>query len=82
MQRCKERTNINQKQLLAITTKTMKNHRKRKYNQRILDGENGSFARLVFTANGRMSMEKKQFYRRLSRLLCEKSGVSYRDTSA
>ena len=29
-----------------------------------------------------MSTETKQFYRRLSQLLCEKSGVSYNDTSA
>ena len=29
-----------------------------------------------------MSSETKQFYRRLSQLLCEESGVSYSDTSA
>ena len=68
-------------QSLAITLKTMENQ-KRKYDQRILDGENGSFNPLVFTNNGGMSTEIKQFYRRLSQLLCEKSGVSYSDTSA
>ena len=29
--------------------------KKRKYNQRILDGENGSFTPLIFTTNGGMS---------------------------
>ena len=62
--------------------KKMENQKKRKNNQRILEGENGSFTPLVFTTNGGMSTETKQFYRRLSQLLCEKSDVSYSDTSA
>ena len=33
-------------------------------------------------ANGGMSTETKQFYRRLSQMLCEKSDVSYSDNSA
>ena len=60
----------------------MENQKKRIYNQRISDGENGSFTLLVFTANGGMSIETKEFHRRLSQLLCEKSDVSYSDTSA
>ena len=32
--------------------------------------------------NGGMSTETKQFYRRLSQMLCEKSDVSYSDNSA
>ena len=67
---------------LATITKTMENQKKRKYNQRILDDENGSFIPLVFTTNGVMSTGTKQFYRRLSQLLCEKSDVNYIDTSA
>ena len=41
-----------------------------------------SFTSLVFTTNGGMSTETKQFYRRLSQLLCEKSDISYSHTSA
>lgn len=32
-----------------------------KYNQQILNGENGCFTSLVFTSNGEMSTETKQF---------------------
>ena len=60
----------------------MENRKKTKYNQRILDGENGSLTPLVFITNGGMSTETKQFYRRLIQLLCEKSDVSSSDTSA
>ena len=67
-------------QSLATTTKTMENQKKRKYNKRILDGENGSFTPLVFTTMA--GWARKQFYRRLSQLLCEKSYVSYSATSA
>ena len=59
-----------------------KPEKKDKYNQRILDGENGSFTSLAFTTNGGMRTETKQFYRPLSQLLCEKSDVSYSDNSA
>ena len=69
-------------QSLVIMMKTMENQKKIKYNQRILDGENGSFTPLVFTTYDGMSMETKQFYRRLSQLLYEKSDVRCNDTSA
>ena len=69
-------------QSLATMMKTMENQKKRKYNQRILDGGNGSFSLVIFTTHGGMSTETKQFYRRPSQLLCEKSGVRYSDTSA
>ena len=59
-------------QSLATMMKTIENQKKRKYNQRILEGENGSFTPLVFTTNDGISTETKQFYRRLSQLLCEK----------
>lgn len=39
-------------------------------------------APLVFMPNGGMSIETKQFYMRLSQLLCEKLDVSYSDASA
>ena len=59
----------------VTTIKTMENQKKRKYNQRILDCENGSYTPLVFTTNGGMSMKTKQFYRRIGQLLCERSDV-------
>ena len=69
-------------QSLATTMKTMENQKKRKCNERILYGKNGSLTPLVFITNGGMSTETKQFHRRLSQLLCEKSDVSYGGTSA
>ena len=45
-------TPIYQNQSPATMMKTMENQKKRQYNQRILDGENGSFALLVFTTYG------------------------------
>ena len=48
-------------QSLATTRKTMENQKKTKYNQRILDGRNGSFTPLVFTTNIGMSTETKEF---------------------
>ena len=59
-------------QSVAITMKTMENHKNRKYNQRILDVENDSFTSLPFTNNGGMSTGTKHFYRRPSQLLCKK----------
>ena len=67
---------------LAITIKTIKNQKKRKYNKRILDGENGSFTTLLLTTNGGMSNKTKNFYKRQIQLSHEKSDVSYSDTSA
>ena len=60
---------------------TMENQKKGKYNQRILDGDNGSFTQLVFTTNGGMSTETRQIYRPLSQVLCEKGNASYSNTS-
>ena len=62
-------------QSLAITRRKWKT-RKKKYNQRILDGENGSFTSLVFTSISGKGTETKQFHRGLIQLLCEKSCVS------
>lgn len=67
-----------QKQLLAAMKTMELNQKKTKYNQRILNGENGFFTSLVFTNSG-MSTETK-YYRRLSQQLIEKSDASYSDT--
>ena len=60
--------------------KTTENQKK-KYNQRILDGEDGFFTLLGFTTNGGISTETEHFYRQPSQLLCERSDISYSDTS-
>lgn len=69
-----------QKQLLAaMKTMELNQKKKKKNNQRILNGENGFFTSLVFTNNSGMSTETKH-YRRLSQQLIEKSNASYSDT--
>ena len=55
-------TPIYRNQSLATTMKTTEDQKKRKYKQWIVDGENDSFTPLVFTTNGGMSTETKQFY--------------------
>ena len=46
--------------------------KKRNYNERILDVDNGSFTPLVFSLNGGMGRECRTFYKRLSVMLAEK----------
>ena len=50
--------------------------KKRKYNQRVLDGEHDIFAPLALTTNGAMSFETRRFYQRSSELLSKKLDVS------
>ncbi len=69
-----------QNQNLASVMKQMEKEKKRKYVNRILDQENGTFTPLVFSANGGMSTETKRFYARLSELLCEKNKSSFSET--
>ena len=58
------------------TMETIENQNK-KYNQWILDDENGTFTPLVFTTSGGMITETKQFYKQISQLFCEKSDLRY-----
>ena len=53
-----------------------KPQKKRKYNQRVLDGEHDIFAPLALTTNGAMSFETRRFYQRSSELLSKKLDVS------
>ena len=46
--------------------------KKRHYNERVLEVENGSFTPLVFSANGGMGRQCKLFYQRLSDMVAEK----------
>ena len=67
---------------LQSSMKSMENKKKRKYLEKILNEEYGTFTPLVFTSNGAMSRETKRFYQRLAELLSEKSNVSLPETTA
>ena len=51
---------------------TNENEKKRGYNERVLQVENGTFTPLVFSIHGGMGQECKSFYQRLSSLIAEK----------
>ena len=51
---------------------TNEKEKKRAYNERILNVEQGSFTPLVFNAMGGMGRECHAFYKRLTELLVEK----------
>ena len=50
--------------------------KKRSYNQRIIEAENGSFTPLVFGCTGGMSREYGKFYSRLADLLAIKKNLN------
>ena len=53
--------------------------KKRHYNDRVNDVENGTFTPLVFTTNGGMGRECNLFYKRLAEILSEKRGVPFHE---
>ena len=56
--------------------KRNEDEKKKKYNERVLQVENGTFTPLVFAANGGMARECKVFYKRLSEMIAEKRNTS------
>ena len=56
------------------------NEKKRKYNNRVIDIEKGTFTPLVFATTGGMGKEASVFVKRLSSLLSTKLNQSYSDT--
>ena len=54
-----------------------KKEKNKKYNERILQVEHGSFTPLVMSATGRMSRECKKFYSRLAEIICKKIKTNY-----
>ena len=50
--------------------------KKKKYNARVLNVENGTFTPLVFSVNGGMGRECKKFYSRLTEMIAEKRNIS------
>lgn len=49
--------------------------KKRQYNERVLQVENGTFTPLVFATNGAMGPECQAFYKRLAEMVAEKRGI-------
>ena len=64
-------------QTLAATHSPNEKLKKRKYNNRILEVEHGTFTSLVFSCYGGMSKECKHFYKHLTTLIAEKRGDPY-----
>ena len=57
--------------------KEQENEKKRKYQQRVLDVEMGSFTPLVFGTNGGMGVECQMFLRHPAEELSKKDGEPY-----
>ena len=58
------------------------NEKKRMYNQRVTDIEQGTFTPLVFTTTGGMGEECKKYHSRLAELIAMKQGEKYSKTIA
>ena len=67
----------NQGKPTAMLFKEQENEKKRKYQQRVLDVEMGSFTPLVFGTNGGMGVECQMFLRHLAEELSKKDGEPY-----
>ena len=57
--------------------KEQEQEKKRKYQQRVLNVEMGTFTPLIFGTNGGMGTESQLFLRNLANLLAKKSGEDY-----
>ena len=67
---------------LAATFRSMELAKKRKYNQVVMNQENGTFTPLIFSCNGGMSIETRKFFQRVSKLIAEKHHKNVIETSA
>ena len=56
--------------------KKNEDEKKKKYNERVLQVENGSFTPLVFSSHGGMGRECKKFYQRLSEMIAVKRNIT------
>ena len=68
-------------QSVSATFKSMENEKKRKYNRRIIERENGTFTPLIFTSNGGMSRETSIFFSRIAEMICEKRNCTKGEVS-
>ena len=67
----------NQGKHTATTFKEQENEKKRKYNQRVMDVEMGTFTPLVFGTNGGMGLDCQNFLRTLANKLSSKNNEPY-----
>ena len=67
----------NQGKPTATIFKEQENEKKRKYNQRIMNVEMGSFTPLVFGTNGGMGRDSNNFLRTLAHKLASKNNEDY-----
>ena len=69
-------------EILAPSKSTgfMKNEKKRKYNSRVTEIEQGTFTPLIFTTTGGMADECLRYHSRLAELLSAKKQESYATT--
>ena len=72
----KRYTNIELSKAYEINEK----EKNKKYNERILQVEHGSFTPLVMWATGGMSRESKKSYSRLVEMICKKRKINYNVT--
>ena len=56
---------------VAATFRSMGPAEKRKYNQVVMNQENGTFSPLILSCNGGMSIETRKFFQRVSELIVE-----------
>ena len=66
-----------QGQTLSQAYVTNEKEKKRGYNERVLQVENGTFTALLFSVHGGMGRECKVFYKRLSSLISEKRNENF-----
>ena len=69
----------NQNKTTSTTFKEQEQEKKRKYQQRILDVEMGTFTPLIFGTNGGMDVECQIFLKALTEKLAKKTGKRYAD---
>ena len=67
----------NQGKHTATIFKEQENEKKRKYNQRVMDVEMGTFTPLVFGTNGGMGLDCQNFLRTLANKLSTKNNEPY-----
>ena len=67
----------NQGKHTATIFKEQENEKKRKYNQRVMDVEMGTFTPLVFGTNGSMGLDYQNFLRTLANKLSTKNDEPY-----
>ena len=71
---------VTREKTTSIIFKAQEEEKKRKYQQRVLDVEMGSFTPLVFRTNGGMGADCNCFLKRLAEKLSEKNEEPYHIT--